>query len=125
MTPTCIAQAGTLRGDGLDAFDDRFTFASYSFQGKLIYSLLAVQPLYCQYLCTYDAIHSVYEDGQGEPVVVIRDRITTRPAPDRKLIRYGPSVCDAERAEELLKEWLLHDADQPLLFQAVPILAAA
>jgi hypothetical protein len=70
-----LPQAGTLRGDGLEAFDDRFTFASYAFQGKMIYPLVAIVPLYCQYLCPYDAIHSVYEDEGGKPVVVLKDAL--------------------------------------------------
>jgi hypothetical protein len=68
-----IEQAGTLRGDGLEVSSEQFTFASHSYQGRLIYPLAAVEALYTRYRCKFASVHSVYEDEEGQPVVVLKD----------------------------------------------------
>jgi hypothetical protein len=68
-----ISHAGTLYGDGLEVFDDRFTFCSQSFQGRLIFPLAAIESLYTRYGCKYEAIHSIYEDEGGQALVVLKD----------------------------------------------------
>ncbi len=70
-----IDQAGALHGDGLQARDDRFTFFSQGFQGRMLYPLMAVEPLYTRYACKYEHIRSVYEDEGGRPVVVLKDAL--------------------------------------------------
>jgi hypothetical protein len=70
-----LPQTGALSGDGLAVFEDKFTFCSRSFQGRMIYALVAVEPLYCCYICKYDAISSVYEDEEGQAIVVLKDSL--------------------------------------------------
>ena len=70
-----IEQAGTLRGDGIEVSSDQFTFASNTYQGGLIYPLVTVEALYTQYRCEWASVHSVYEDGEGQPVVILKDAL--------------------------------------------------
>ena len=70
-----MTQAGVLRGEDFATLDDRLTFFSHSYQGPMLYPLRAVEPLITQYQCKYEHIHSVYEDEQGRPVVVLKDAL--------------------------------------------------
>ena len=70
-----INQAGALRGDGFTAGHDQFFFFAQTLQGPMLHPLMAVEPVYTQYACKCEHIHSAYEDEQGRPVVVLKDAL--------------------------------------------------
>jgi hypothetical protein len=68
-----LYKAGGLTGDGLKADDDRFIFCSYCFQRRLLYPLCALQPVYSLYTCKYEDVDAVYEEVDGQAVVLLKD----------------------------------------------------
>jgi hypothetical protein len=61
-------------GDGLTVHEDRFTFCGLGPTGQrpLSWPLHAVVPIYSCYVCEFKDIHSVYEDEEGRPVIILR-----------------------------------------------------
>ena len=66
-------QARALRGDHFTADHDEFFFFAQTHQGPMPFPLTTVEPVVTQYTCKYEHIHSVFEDDQGRPVVVLKD----------------------------------------------------
>jgi hypothetical protein len=61
-------------GDGVKIVEDRFTFCGLGPTGQapLRHPLGAIAPLYSVYVCKLADVHSVYEDEEGQAVVIVK-----------------------------------------------------
>ena len=66
-----VARTG---GDGVQILEDRFTFCGWGPTGQrpLWHPLGAVAPLHSVYICNLADVHSVYEDEEGQAVVIVK-----------------------------------------------------
>jgi hypothetical protein len=70
-----IPEAAMLSGYDYATLPDRITFFANPYQGPMLHPMRAVEPVLTKYQCKYEHIHSVYEDVDGSPVVVLKDAL--------------------------------------------------